>query len=57
MTNAFTLENLVRKIDKAVDDLSEIITGFAHQVDARFNGVEKRLDEQDKKFDRLFSIL
>ena len=64
------VEEIVGKaVDKAVTDLSEIISGFAQQVDSRFNqveakvvGLESRLErveekitEQDQKFDRLLS--
>jgi len=45
------------KIDKAVEDLSNVVAGFAQQVDERFNRVEKRLDEHDAKFDHLLSTI
>jgi len=45
------------KIDKAVTDLSEIIAGFAHQVDNRFNGLEKRVDEIDAKYSSLLNTI
>ncbi len=54
MANIVTLKSLDGKIDKAVDDLSEIIQSFAQHVDERFNKVEKeisvvRLDITDLK--------
>ena len=44
-------------IDKAVADLSEIIANFAQQVDSRFNSVEAKQQELDKKFDRLLGTI
>lgn len=46
-----------RAIDKAVTDLSEIISNFAQQVDSRFNSVEAKQQELDKKFDRLLGTI
>lgn len=46
-----------RAIDKAVTDLSEIIANFAQQVDGRFNAVEAKQLELDRKFDRLLSTI
>jgi predicted RecB family endonuclease len=46
-----------RAIDKAVTDLSEIISNFAQQVDNRFNAVEAKQHELDKKFDRLLNTI
>jgi septal ring factor EnvC (AmiA/AmiB activator) len=47
------IERVEKKIDKAVEDLSNIIAGFAQQVDDRFRQVEKRLDKLEASIDRL----
>jgi hypothetical protein len=52
------VEEIVTKaIDKAVTDLSEVIASFAQQVDARFNKLEERQDEIERKFDRLLNTI
>lgn len=52
------LENSIdKKIDKAVDDLSEIIQTFATQVDQRFNQLEERVDKLEKSIDRLTNTI
>jgi FtsZ-binding cell division protein ZapB len=43
MADTVTLESLDKKIDKAVDDLSDIIQSFVQHVDERFNKVEVEL--------------
>lgn len=44
-------------VDKAVTDLSEIIANFGQQIDTRFNDVEARQRELDRKFDRLLGTI
>jgi septal ring factor EnvC (AmiA/AmiB activator) len=44
-------------VNKAVDDLSEIIQSFAHNVDVRFNKVEADIAELNKKYDHLITTL
>ena len=44
-------------VDKAVTDLSEIIAHFGQQIDTRFNEVEARQRELDRKFDRLLNTI
>jgi septal ring factor EnvC (AmiA/AmiB activator) len=44
-------------VNKAVDDLSEIIQSFAHNVDERFNKVEADIAELNKKYDHLITTL
>lgn len=46
-----------KAVDKAVDDLSEIIQTFAQSVDNRFNEVEARLDGLDEKYNELITTL
>ena len=46
-----------KAIDKAVTDLSEIITTFAQQVDNRFNKVEKELSELRESHHRLLNTI
>jgi septal ring factor EnvC (AmiA/AmiB activator) len=50
-------EIVERAVNKAVDDLSEVIAGFAQQVDARFNDVEHRLAKLEGNIDRLETTL
>lgn len=45
MAQEVTLESVDKKIDKAVEDLSEIIQSFAQHVDDRFNLVEHDMAE------------
>ena len=52
------IEKIVgRAIDKAVTDLSEIISTFAQQVDTRFNKVEKELSELRESHHRLLDTI
>jgi hypothetical protein len=54
----YATKNDVQKIvNKAVDDLSEIIQTFAQSVDNRFNEVEDRLDGLDEKYNELINTL
>jgi hypothetical protein len=39
------------------DEILGLMQTFMNQVDERFNGVEARQDEQDRKFDRLMNTL
>ena len=50
------IKRVEKKIDGAVEDLSQIISDFASSVDRRFNIVEARLDDLDAKFDRLLAL-
>ena len=40
-----TKKDVQEIVDKAVTDLSEIISTFAQQVDTRFNKIEEELSE------------
>jgi tetrahydromethanopterin S-methyltransferase subunit G len=53
MANVVALDSLDSKIDKAVDDLSEIIQTFAQHVDDRFNKLERRVDKIEEHLDKL----
>lgn len=44
-------------VTKAVTDLSEIIADIARQVDGRFNEVETRQRELDRKFEHLMNAI
>lgn len=57
MAEYATKEEVQEIVDKAVTDLSEIIANFAQQVDSRFNSVEAKQQELDKKFDRLLGTI
>lgn len=57
MTGDATKDGLQVIVDKAVDDLSEIIQSFAQNVDERFSNVETGIAELNKKYDHLISTL
>lgn len=44
-------------VNKAVEDLSEVIQAFAQRVDERFDVLEKRVDKLEVQFDRLNNTL
>ncbi len=50
-------DELSVKIDKAVEDLSEIISTFAQQVDERFNRVESDIHELKESHNRLLNTI
>lgn len=52
-----TKEYLDIKLDKVVDDLSEVIGNFAQNVDQRFNKLEARMDRLEANIDRLTNTL
>jgi len=57
MAEYATKQEVQEIVDKAVTDLSEIIANFAQQVDTRFNSIEAKQQELDKKFDRLLGTI
>jgi predicted transcriptional regulator len=60
-TNYVTKKELDTALDKRfkqqMDEIGGLFQTFMNQVDARFNSVEARQDEQDRKFDRLMNTL
>ena len=52
-----TKQEVQEIVDKAVTDLSEIISTFAQQVDTRFNKVEKELAELRESHQRLLNTI
>jgi chromosome segregation ATPase len=44
-------------VNKAVDDLSEIIQSFAQNVDERFDHLEKKVDKLENQFGHLNNTL
>ncbi len=48
---------VVEVVNKAVDDLSDVISSFASQVYRRFNDVEAGMDKLDKSHDKLLSTI
>lgn len=46
-----------KKIEKAVDDLTDVIAQFASRVDERFNRLEARVDKLEENFERLNNTL
>lgn len=55
MAEHATKQEVQEIVDKAVTDLSEIITNFAQQADNRFDSLEAQ--QLDKKFDRLLGTI
>lgn len=51
MTEYATKQEVQTIVDKAVEDLSEIITGFAKQVDERFDKVETNIFKIEGRID------
>lgn len=57
MTEYATKQEVQTIVDKAVEDLSEIITGFAKQVDERFEAQDKKIDMLEFRMnERLIAI-
>ena len=52
-----TKQDIKEVVDKAVEDLSEVIANFAHQVDGRFTGLENSGRLRDKKLDHLIGVI
>jgi len=50
-------EIVTTAVNKAVDDLSDIIQSFAQNVDDRFNKLEVRVDKIERNLDRLTDTL
>lgn len=50
-------EIVTTAVNKAVDDLSQVIQSFAQQVDERFNKVEEDIAELNRKYDHLIETL
>lgn len=42
-----------KAVNKAVDDLSQVIQAFATNVDKRFDAVDARFEAVDRRFDRI----
>jgi hypothetical protein len=57
MSDYATKQEVQEIVDKAVTDLSEIISTFAQQVDTRFNKVEKELGELRESHQRLLNTI
>ena len=50
-------EIVVEVVNKAVDDLSDVISSFTSQADRRFNDVEAGLDKLEKSHDKPLSTI
>lgn len=57
MADYATKQDVQKIVDKAVEDLSEVITTFAHQVDQRFNKIEKDIIDLKASHDRLLNTM
>ena len=57
MADYATKSDVQEIVNNAVTGLSEIIAGFAQQVDDRFTGLEARQDEFDRKMDNLVTTI
>lgn len=44
-------------VNRAVDDLSQVIQAFAQNVDTRFDRIEKRVDKLEQHLDKLTNTL
>lgn len=56
-TKQYVQEIVDRAVEKAVTDLSEIITNFAQNVDTRFNQIEKEISELKDSHQRLLNTI
>ncbi len=57
MADYATKDDVQVIVNKAVDDLSQVIQAFAQNVDERFDKVESDIAELNKKYDQLVSTL
>ena len=57
MTDYATKKDVENIVEKAVEDLSEVISTFAQQVDERFNKVEKDIKDIKRSIDRLTNTI
>ena len=57
MSEQATKKDVELIVGKAVDDLSDVMQTFMHQVDDRFNKLEARMDAFDEKLDRLMNTI
>lgn len=57
MAEYATKQEVQEIVDRAVTDLSEIISSFAQQVDTRFNKVEQELAELRESHQRLLNTI
>lgn len=57
MSDYATKKDVEDIVNKAVDDLSEVIANFANQVDQRFTTLEARVDSLEAKFNRLLNTV
>ena len=57
MAEYATKKDVQEIVNKAVDDLSEVIQSFAQNVDERFNKLEDRMDKVEHHLERLTNTL
>lgn len=57
MAEYATKNDVQEIVNKAVEDLSDIIQSFAQNVDDRFNKLETRVDKIERNLDRLTDTL
>lgn len=57
MTEYATKDDVQVIVNKAVDDLSDVIQTFAQHIDTRFDALEKRADKLEAQFERLNDTL
>lgn len=57
MANYATKDDVQEVVNKAVDDLSQVIQIFAHNVDDRFNRLEEKADKFERNFNKLTNTL
>ena len=57
MSDYATKRDVQEIVNKAVDDLSDVIAQFSARVDERFNHLEARVDKLEQHFERLQNTL
>lgn len=57
MNESVTKKEVEQLVDKAVVDLSEIITNFSQQIDTRFAFIEQQLKKQDSTYEKLLNTI
>ena len=57
MSEYVTKGALKSAMREQTDEIVGVIQTFVQQMDDRFNKIEKRLDEQDLKFDKLLNTI
>jgi len=57
MSNYATDKQLTAALSAQTEEIVDVLQTFMHRVDERFNKLEARVDDLDKKFDRLLNTI